>query len=647
MHEVTGNRAGLKPSELSALERVYRRRVASDEVVSAELGAYLCEVSRAIGRQVGVLISRRGDIEHVFVGDASRIVLPEVGRLRAGHGRFRGLRLVHTHLRNETLSRDDLVDLALLRLDLVAAVGVNHEGRPADLHLAHLLPPREGKSPWVSLPPTPFHRASVDPAEIVAALEEEFERVLPSTRATRSAERALLVVAEIGKSRGGSESLVRSLPALPAAEHRGRVWEPSQGFQDNNSRVRSLPALGTCQPAHSPPRASPSPSPVAEHRRRVSEAERSEGEAGWVGGCRGQSEPAQGSQDNNSHVHELRELCRTAGILVVDVAVQRRPEPDPRYLIGRGKLEDVLVRAMQYDASVLIFDPDLSPGQAHAIASFTDLKVIDRTILILDIFAQRARSRDAKLQVELAQLRYRLPRLHEENTMMSRLVGGIGGRGPGETKLEIGRRRARERLHRLEKDIEQTRRQRAGRRSAREDRGLPVVAIVGYTNAGKSTLLNGLTDSDVLVEDKLFATLDPTTRRLRFPRERELILADTVGFIRDLPKDLAQAFHATLEELDNADLLLHVVDASDPDRDAHITAVERILGDLNLAETPRLLVYNKADRLLPEEKAILEDNGRTIAISALDRQTIGPLLTAMEEALWREGHSVGGYAGSP
>jgi GTP-binding protein HflX len=174
-----------------------------------------------------------------------------------------------------------------------------------------------------------------------------------------------------------------------------------------------------------------------------------------------------------------------------------------------------------------------------------------------------------------------------------------------------------------------------------------VVAIVGYTNAGKSTLLNALTGSDVLVEDKLFATLDPTTRRLRFPRERELILADTVGFIRDLPKDLAQAFRATLEELDNADLLLHVVDASDPDRDAHITAVERILGDLNLAETPRLLVYNKADRLLTEEKVILENNGRTLTISALDRQTIAPLLAAMEEALWREGHAVGGYAGPP
>jgi len=546
MNTVTGNRAGLKPSEISALERIYRRRVAPSEIVSSELAGFLCELSRGLARQIGILLSRQGTVEHVIVGDASGLVLPEVGRLRAGHGRFRGLRLVHTHLRNEALSRDDLVDLALLRLDLVAAVGVNHEGRPADLHVAHLLPPREGKSPWVLLPPTPFFRSDIDFVQTIEALEEEFDRMVPSGRSTRGSERALLVVAEIGKMRGHSES----------------------------------------------------------------------------------------------RVHELRELCRTAGIEVVDVAVQRRPEPDPRYLIGRGKLEDVLVRAMQYDAGVLIFDPDLTPGQAHSIASFTDLKVLDRTILILDIFAQRARSRDAKLQVELAQLRYRLPRLQEENTMMSRLVGGIGGRGPGETKLEIGRRRARERLHRLEKEIEQTRRQRAGRRAARKERGLPVVAIVGYTNAGKSTLLNSLTGSDVLVEDKLFATLDPTTRRLRFPRERELILADTVGFIRDLPKDLAQAFHATLEELDDADLLLQVVDASDADRDAQITAVERILKDLDLAETPRLLVYNKADRLLPEEKSILEDGGRNLAISALERQSVLPLLAAMEQALWREGHDV-------
>src|SRR5512133_44589 len=246
MHEITGNRSGLKPSEISALERVYRRRVAPSEVVSVELATYLCEVSRRIGRQLGVLISRQGAIEHVFVGDASRIVLPEVGRLGGGHGRFRGLRLVHTHLRNESLSRDDLVDLALLRLDLVAALGVNHEGRPADLFVAHLVPPREGKSPWTSLPAVPFHRAEIDCVELIEALEEEFDRVLPTGRKTRASERALLVVAELGKMRSG------------------------------------------------------------------------------------------GSQSN---ILELRELCRTAGIEVVEVAVQRRPEPDPRYLIGRGKLE--------------------------------------------------------------------------------------------------------------------------------------------------------------------------------------------------------------------------------------------------------------------------------------------------------------------
>jgi GTP-binding protein HflX len=316
------------------------------------------------------------------------------------------------------------------------------------------------------------------------------------------------------------------------------------------------------------------------------------------------------------------------------VMEQRRPDADPKYLVGRGKLEEVLIRAMQVDANVLIFDPDLTPGQAHAIADFTDLKVIDRTMLILDIFAQRANSRDGKLQVELAQLRYRLPRLHEKNTMMSRLTGGIGGRGPGETKLEENRRRARERITRLEREIEQFSRQRAGRRAERGRRGLPVVAIVGYTNAGKSTLLNTLTNSDVLAEDKLFATLDPTTRRLRFPREREIIIADTVGFIRDLPRDLAQAFRATLEELDQADLLLHVVDAADPDNEQQIAAVERILTDLGLAETPRLLVMNKVD-LLDRSGAPVALPG--IPVAAVDRATLPPLLAAIELALWREG----------
>ncbi len=550
MNEVTGNLVGLKPSQIKALERVYRRRLAPAEVVSVELASYLCEISRELERQIGLLVSRRGEIEHVFVGDASRIHMPEFGRIRAGRGRFRGLRLVHTHLRNEPLSRDDLVDLALLRLDLVAAVGVSREGRPADLHVAHLLPPREGGKPWAVLPPVPFHQADVDAAELVAGLEQEFERISAATVATSGTGRAVLVVIET-RGRRSAESGART------------------GLQ--------------------------------------------------------------------SRVDELRELCRTAGIVVAGVVEQRRPEPDPKYLIGRGKLEDVLVRAMQLDAGVLIFDPELSPGQAHAIADFTDLKVIDRTMLILDIFAQRAKSRDGKLQVELAQLRYRLPRLHEKNTMMSRLTGGIGGRGPGETKLEENRRRARERIHRLEREIDRFGQQRKERRAQRTARGLPIVAIVGYTNAGKSTLLNTLTRSEVLAEDKLFATLDPTTRRLRFPREREIILADTVGFIRELPKDLAQAFRATLEELDEADLLVHIADAADPDQDLHIEAVERILNDLHLAETPRLLVLNKIDRLSAEDRARVLDARGAIAISACDATSTQPLLDAIEAALWRQG----------
>jgi GTP-binding protein HflX len=551
LNTVTGNVVGLKPSQMHALERVYRRRLRPEEIVSGELATYLSEVSREIERQVGILANRRGDVEHVFVGDASRITLPEIGRIRAGRGRFRGLRLVHTHLRNEPLTRDDLVDLALLRLDLVAAVGVTPDGRPADLHVAHLLPPVEGGQPWRVLPTEPFHRSELDSAALIEALEEEFERVAPSAVATDGRDRALLVVVDVRRRPTG-------------ATHA---------------------SLG-------------------------------------------------------AKVEELRELCHTAGVRVMGVIEARRPEPDPKYLLGRGKLEDVLVRAMQLDANVLIFDPDLSPGQAHAIADFTDLRVIDRTMLILDIFAQRAKSRDGKLQVELAQLRYRLPRLDEKNTMMSRLTGGIGGRGPGETKLEVNRRRARERVTRLEREIERFSQQRAGRRAERTRRRLPVVAIVGYTNAGKSTLLNTLTQSEVLAEDRLFATLDPTTRRLRFPREREVIIADTVGFIRDLPRDLAQAFRATLEELDEADLLVHVVDAADPDHGEQMAAVERILGDLGLGETPRLLVMNKMDLVPPDQReGVLraEAGSDAIALSARDRHTTGPLLAAVELALWREG----------
>lgn len=506
----------------------------------------MCKLSRELQRQVGVLCNRRGDIEHVFVGDSSKLMLPDFGRLRAGRGRFRGLRLIHTHLRNEVLTRDDLVDLALLRLDLVAALGVGNDGNPADLHLAHLLPSGKGTTPWQILPSEPFYRSKINFEELIESLEREFDRVVPKGQANAKQDRAVLVIVETTRKANRDAS----------------------------------------------------------------------------------------SMTIDQRQAELEELCRTAGVACKGVITQRRPEADPKYLVGRGKLEDVLVRGMQEDATLLIFDPELTPNQAQAIGEFTDIKVIDRTMLILDIFARRAKSRDGKLQVELAQLKYMLPRLQDKDTMMSRLTGGIGGRGPGETKLEINRRRARERIHGLEKELEKYGEQRVARRQVRTERGLPVVAIVGYTNAGKSTLLNSLTRSDVLVEDKLFATLDPTTRRLRFPKEREIIIADTVGFIRDLPLDLAKAFRATLEELAEADLLLHVVDASDEKRDQQIAAVERILTDLGYGETPRMMVYNKMDRLSPQETDVVNAMAGVIGISAVQPQTARPLLEEIENKLW-------------
>ncbi len=323
---------------------------------------------------------------------------------------------------------------------------------------------------------------------------------------------------------------------------------------------------------------------------------------------------------------EMQELAGTAGVSLVDTVVQIRRRDDHRFVVGSGKLEEVVLRALDTDAELLVFDANLSPAQARGVAAFTDLKVIDRTQLILDIFAQHASSHDGKLQVELAQLRYNLPRLTDMDAGLSRLTGGIGGRGPGETKLEINRRRARERISKLEREIERLSKRRGLRRQARQSSGMPIVSIVGYTNAGKSTLLNALTHSHVDVADQLFATLDPTTRRLRFPRDAEAIITDTVGFIRDLPSELLKAFRATMEELEGADLLLHIVDVSDPMREAKIETVRELLRDLFLAEIPELLVYNKCDLLERVEWAALCRRDDAFAVSATSRDGLPELI---------------------
>jgi len=521
------------------LQRLFRRRVPVERVVSQDLARELTEISFEIGRQVGVLVERRGAVSHVMCGDAQSIEMPDWGRLRAGRGRLRGLRCIHTHLRDEGLDRDDLTDLALLRLDAMVAITMDSRGLPQLAHVASLRPVVDGGDPVELLEPTPPAHLDLDFPGWIRDIEAELGRVV-RTREISGSEGAILVSVSAGRS----------------------------------------------------------------------------------------------ASDIEMQLDELFELARSAGVEVIDKLTQQRPRVDPRFLIGPGKLQELVIRALQGGVDLVIFDQNLTPTQARNLAERLDLRVIDRTQLILDIFAQHAISRDGKLQVELAQLRYRLPRLSQRaDISLSRLAGGIGGRGPGETKLEVDRRRVRERVARLERELKKLRNQRHARRARRSRRGVPVLSIVGYTNAGKSTLLHNLTRTDVRVADTLFATLDPTSRRLRFPREREVIVTDTVGFIRDLPPDLVTAFRATLEELADADLLLHVVDAATPDPERRIAAVREVLDQIGIAETPELLVFNQIDRLTDGAENGLIARYGGVAISALKRVGFPALLTAAQELL--------------
>ena len=530
---IHGNTSGLGPSERKALERLYRRRVPFTELTNTELTRGLCDASQATRRQVGVLISRAGDVEYVVVGDAAKLFLPDLGRVRAGSGRFRGLRLLHTHLRNEPLTRDDLVDLTRLRLDLVAAICLSPNGEPRTVHYAHCVPTQSAREqPYRSYGPVPYAKLSVNPAQLVGSIEEEFARAARTRRVSAKDGRAIL--------------------------------------------------LHVCEKAQAP---------MAE-----------------------------------ASLRELTELARTAGVEVADSVLQVRNRLDPKYVVGRGKLEDIVIAAMQFDAEVLIVDRNLNAAQAAAIATLTDLKVIDRTQLILDIFAQHAESQDGKLEVELAQTRYLLPRLGTRDDSLSRLTGGIGGRGPGETKLEIGKSRARERVAYLENRLEELEKRRGQQRKQRNQAATPLVAIVGYTNAGKSTLLNALTGSDVLVQNKLFATLDTRSRRMHLDAGRSAVLTDTVGFIRDLPRELFSAFKATFEEASQANLLLHVVDAADPAHEEQIKTTLDLLTELELQGVPRLVVFNKADLIDRETAENLVQRHDGVAVSALQPATMKTLI---------------------
>lgn len=343
-----------------------------------------------------------------------------------------------------------------------------------------------------------------------------------------------------------------------------------------------------------------------------------------------------GQNSNRSPETEFEELSlltREAGFIPCGQILQRRKKPDPRFVIGKGRLADVLMNSMQVGAEALFFSNELTPSQIKNLSEFTDLKILDRTQIILDIFAQRAKSRVGKLQVELALLRYTLPRISSHHTALSRLTGGIGGRGPGETKLEIHRRRAFERIRRVEKELGNLQKKRSQGRRLRQRREVPVLSLVGYTNAGKSTLLNALTNSEVMAEDRLFATLDTSSRRLRLPREHEVIITDTVGFIHDLPQELIGAFRSTLEELSEADLLLHVIDASSPHCEENLFSVEKILDEIGLKNTPLIRVFNKMDQTDDIRLANLCRRFNGIAVSGIDHESLIPLVEEAARSL--------------
>lgn len=517
------------------------------ELITVELGKYLAQISSELNRQIGLLISRKGAVTHVIVGDAKGIFIPSLEEYPMGRKALRGLRFIHTHLHDEPLNQDDLTDLALLRFDVIAAIGLR-DGQPGRIHIAHLVPQRE-RTHFEILPPEDFFTFTFDFYPFIKALDEELERA-----------RGFEVTGSDGRSGGGSQKERAILVSV-------------------STRLK---------------------------------------------------------YEQEDSLDELGELALSSDVMVLDTIIQRPKEINPRYLMGEGKIKELIITAMNRGATLLIFDQDLNPSQARSINELTELKVIDRSQLILDIFARRAHSRDGKVQVELAQLKYRLPRLTGKGTEMSRLMGGIGGRGPGEMKLEIDRRRVRERIGLLEKELKILGEARRQRKARRVEKKIPIVSIIGYTNAGKSTLLNALTRSETFVEDKLFATLDTASRRLRFPREREVVITDTVGFIRDLPKDLMAAFKATLEELEDADLLLHVVDVSNPRFEQHMASVERVLTELNLSGKKRLMVFNKIDRIDQTEARNLAFRLDAITVSALETKTFGPLLVAIEENMFDE-----------
>jgi len=482
-----------------------------------------------------VLIDRKGKITHVILGDDRQIVIPEIRWRRTGSRRLVGLRCIHTHLKKEGFTRDDINDLMLLRLDAMAVIDVTPDGAPEKIILGHLS----------------------TASETGCFLHES-----ATLRETQEYYRGLIKNIET--------ELEKISPAAPLEGERTGLL----------IHVSNLP------------------------QERV--------------------EPS---------LDELEQLARTAGIRVVERVVQRREKPDPRYLMGKGKLREFMIKALSHGINLVIFDAELLPSQIKAISDFTDIEVMDRTQLILSIFQKRAHNRDGKVRVALAQMRYLLPRLGAKETALSRIRGGIGLRGPGETTAKVARRHLEQRIKKFETEIEELQRKREVKRKARIKSEMRTVSIIGYTNAGKSTLLNMLTGSSQFVENLLFATLNPTTRRLRLPGGTRVVISDTVGLIREMPKSVEGVFRATFEELGESRLLIHLVDISSPEFEDHIKTVKIILAETGLGDIPVLMVFNKVDMADTANRRALCRRFDALAVSAKEGTGITELLEKIESEI--------------
>lgn len=550
---------GLKKSENKQLQRLLHERIPERKILTTDLAESMACFSQETGLNLCVVINRRGQVVNITVGQPRDVEIPELRGIRSGPGRLSGHRIIFTQFAAPTntqneVSKQDLQCLARNRLDVLAQIRVDEEGRfsrsrgeqgkIADaIVIAHLLPGRDtdGKL-WKVLAPMTAREAEQEEFDrMIQALEDEFRRVAPRFQVSEGEERAILV---------------------------GLIKEGQDSWQIDDE------------------------------------------------------------------LDELAQLARAAGATVCGRLKQARLQPDPRMFLGTGKVQELALAVQELGANLVIVDHELSPNQERNLEESLNIKVLDRTELILDIFAQRANTREGKLQVELAQLKYLYPKLVGQGSNLSRLGGGIGTRGPGETKLEVDRRRIRDRINLLEKETLRIRSYRDTQRRRRITEKLPVIALTGYTNSGKSTLLNALTKSEAIVEDKLFATLDPATRRTVLPDHSPVLITDTVGFIRKLPPSLIAAFGATLEEVVVADVLIHVVDASHPNVMEQITSVHDVLSELQAIDKPMITVLNKSDKARHEDLSWLAGQlPNPILVSARERTGLGRLMEKIQDML--------------